>query len=296
MWRSSEEALGCAPVIASEGLSPRSVFLLALCGGAIVAGCALHDWDGYSSGVATVSTEDGGTPDSGTAVIATDSGEAGGLDTYGVVVQADSPIAWYRFEEPIGTTTVTDVAGKYPGKAETTAYFGATGVAGHGVTLDGTGGFDLGDVFDFAGKNSFTLEAWVRSEILSTADQRLMFKRDDGNSGGGYVLYLGGDHTPHFEVAGAGMSSWSNTAIPTTFTHIVVTVAYIDSIGNATLWFNGQRAEYRGFNATEAIPDTPEHYTMGTSLKGTLDEVAIYDKALTDARILAHYLAGSAGQ
>lgn len=263
-------------------------------GGAIVAGCALHDWDGYANGGATVSTEDGGAPDTGSATAAADGGDAGASDPYGAVVQADGPIAWFRFEEPTGAQTAADATGTYTAKAQTTAYFGATGIAGHGVTLDGSGGFDLGDVFDFSGKESFTLEAWVRSELLSTADQRLMFKRDDGNNGGGYVLYLAGDHTPHFEVAGAGMSSWSERAIPTTFTHIVVTVAYVDGIGNAMLWFNGQQSEHAGFDTTDTVPNTPEHYTMGTSLKGTLDEVAIYDKALSDARILEHYLAGSA--
>src|SRR6187402_2770982 len=138
----TEEALASTPVIAWEGLSLRSLFFLATGSCVIIAGCALHDWDGYSSGVATVSTEDGGTPDTGSVV--SGGGDAGALDPYGTTVEADGPIAWFRFEEPIGAQTAADVTGTYAAKAQTTAYFGATGISGHGVTLDGSGGFDLG--------------------------------------------------------------------------------------------------------------------------------------------------------
>ena len=278
-------------------MSLRTVLSFAVAGAAGIAGCALHDWDGYASGVATVSGDDAGKMETGTTT-PSDGGDAGdALDSYGSTVQADAPVAWFRFEESSGATSITDVAKKYTGTVQTAAYFGAAGVAGHAVQLDGSGGFDLGDVFDFAGRSSFTLEAWVKTTSTAQADQRLMFKRDDTNNTGGYVAYLAGDLTPHFEVAGAALSSWNETAIPAgKFTHIVVTVAYVNGTGTATLWANGQQANKKGYYTMDAIPNTTVPLSLGQSIRGTLDEVAFYDKALTDARVLAHYLAGSGGQ
>ena len=169
-------------------MSLRTVLSLAVAAG--IAGCALHDWDGYASGVATVSGDDAGKTETETGTgtgttTPSDGGDAGdALDSYGITVQADAPVAWFRFEGSSGATSITDVAKKYTGTVQTAAYFGAAGVAGHGVQLDGSGGFDLGDVFDFAGRSSFTLEAWVKTTSTAQADQRLMFKRDDNNRGG----------------------------------------------------------------------------------------------------------------
>ena len=219
--------------------------------------------------------------------------DAGKLDPYGQEVTADRPVLWYRFEDAVGSGTVADTAGPRVATVSSgtgVVAFGQPGVAGNGLTLGGGRHLDVGDAFSFAGKSSFTLEAWVKTPGVE-GDQRLFFKRDDG-AGAGYVVYLAGDETPHFELS-AGMSSWSERPVPVdTFVHIAVVVTWRDGTGHAWLYKNGAQAEKGGFETTNAVPTTTVPLVIGDGLEGTIDEVALYDTALPEARILRHYLAG----
>lgn len=218
--------------------------------------------------------------------------DGGTLDSYGQEVAADRPVLWYRFDDAVGATTVADAAGTHHGtiSGNGVAALGQPGVAGNGMTLGGARWLDVGDAFSFAGKSSFTLEAWVKTSG-SDGDQRLFYKRDDGGPGG-YVVYLAGDETPHFECT-AGVSSWSEKAIPIdTFVHIAVVVTWRDGTAHAWLYKNGAQAEKGGFETTNAVPTTTVPLVIGDGVKGTIDEVALYDTALSEARILRHYLAG----
>jgi hypothetical protein len=139
----------------------------------------------------------------------------------------------------------------------------------------------------------FALEVWVRGTTSQLGGQ-LFHKRDESvaNDFKSYVLYQGGDGTPHFEAWGVDLSAWSDDPLPASFAHVVLSVSYATGKGNATLYVNAQPANHGGFDNVIDLADTPQHLVIGRTFLGALDEAAIYGKPLPPDRILAHYRAG----
>ena len=267
--------------------------------------CALPEGSEFSGGRAAgdgapspeIEGGPGSGPPDGTAPDASAALEAGAdaAAAYVAAVVADQPAAYFRFEEASSDNAARDSIGGLEAVAGGQVGFGAAGVVGHAVRLDGQTGFDLGDRFDFAGKVPFAFEAWIAS-VENKSDQWLIHKRDESTPGAlrGYIIYLGGDHTAHFEGWGASLSAWTDAPLPTSFTHVVLSVAYASGVGNATLWINGQRAPNGGYDNTDNLPDTTVPLQLAPSLVGTVDELAIYAHDLPADRVHAHYVAGLA--
>ncbi len=215
---------------------------------------------------------------------------------YVAAVRADAPVSWYRFEEDSGANVARDEIGGHDATLVAGAMgFGAEGIAGRGLASDGTGaGLQIGDVYDFDGTVPFTLELWV-DPTPTTIDQRIVNKRAEGSGPLlGYILYVAGkDHAVNFEGWGVSLAAWSDTPLPARFTHVVVTVAYENGKGNATLWLDAQPQPHSGFDNVDKMPNTKRPLRLLEDFKGRADEVAIYDKALSAARILEHYRAGT---
>jgi hypothetical protein len=267
---------------------------------ALVGACSLTtDLGGLSGGAdpadgasALPSPESGPPLDGATSSDApADTGSAG---AYAAAVLADGPVAYYRFEDSSDSNFAKDEVGAHPANVTAKgATFGGDGVAGHAVTFDGNAALDVGDVFDFAGKQPFSLELWVKA-TTSKRDGQLLHKRDESvaNDFKGCVLYLGGGGEPHFEAWGVDMSAWSDDPLPADFAHVVLVVSYATGKGNATLYVNAQPATHGGFDNVLDLADTPQHLEIGRTFTGLVDEAAIYAKALPPDRILAHYRAG----
>jgi hypothetical protein len=272
-----------------------SLTLLLAFGGA----CAFTDLSGFTTPGSNdgAIAGDGGPLADGAAAPGAEGGsapDASSQSSYASVVLADKPVLYFRFDEDAtAKAVIDDIAGR---KAPTTPHArpGAGGVSGHGLSLDGDGELNVGDVFDFDGKRPFALEAWVRVQPHPGVDQHVFNKRTDPTPDMlGYILYVGEDGSAHFEGWGAELSAWTETPIPTEFTHVVVSVAYDTSQkGNASLWINGQVAPKGGWDNTSPLPNTTAPLLIGPGVIGELDEVAIYDHDLSEARIRAHYTAG----
>ncbi|MDB4937237.1 MAG: Autotransporter adhesin [Labilithrix sp.] len=267
---------------------------------AIGAACTLtSDLDGLSGDEADAAgsidapivTADGEMPPTdGSSSAMPDASDPSTL--YAAIVRADEPVAYYRFEEPSDANAAKDeIAGRSATSTGAGVKFGGAGVRGRGVTFDGDS-LDVGDFFDFSGLQPFTLELWVRGDA-DVGSGILIHKRlEDQGAFESYVFYIGGNRTPHFEVWGVDLSAWSETPLPASFAHVVVAVAYDNGKGNAKMYINAQPASAGGFDNTAAVADTVAHLRFGLAFKGTLDEVAIYDKALPADRIVEHYRAG----
>jgi hypothetical protein len=265
---------------------------------ALVDACSLTtDLGGLSGGVdpadgASASPESGAPLDGATTSDALS--ETGSANAYAAVVLADGPVAYYRFEDPSDSNFAKDEVGAHPANVtQQGVTFGSAGVAGHAVTFDGNAALDVGDAFDFAGRQPFTLELWVQA-TTSKRDGQLLHKRDESvpNDFKGYVVYLGGAGEPHFEAWGVDLSAWSDDPLPPGFAHVVLAVSYASGKGNATLYVNAQPTPHGGFDNVLDLADTPQHLQIGRTFAGLVDEAAIYAKALPPERILAHYRAG----
>jgi hypothetical protein len=224
----------------------------------------------------------------------TDASEAGPSDPYGDAVRADSPVAWYRFEEDALANAAKDSAGNVTAELIGGSMgFGAKGISGRGLAVaGGAGGFTLGySKLAFAGQTSFSLEIWVKP---APGKEHYLFNRRTSVDGSlsGWILYVSPDLTPHFEDWPTPMAAWSDSPIPAGYVHLVVTVTFTGTAGTARLWVNGQPQAKYGGDSNTATPDQATSLKLLTPFAGEADEIAFYDKALTSERILAHYLAG----
>jgi hypothetical protein len=254
------------------------------------------------------STPDGTAPDTSTSTTdgASDaSPDTGGSDSpaeasvdagslYANAVLSDQPIAYLRLGESAGPTAA-DEKKLYHGTYSGAVTFGQPGAllgdGNTGVQLGTSGFVELNDVLDLAG-SVFSIEAWVKPNKLGV-ERGIVTKL--GTTG--YALILTANDKVQLHVNNTGAEAIaSNATVPLgSFTHVVG----VWDAQNAYIYFNGQQVGTVPVSLKP--PDTNAHLGIGCLfsgsnqpfgfLDGTIDEVAIYDKALTQARVQAHYAA-----
>lgn len=250
--------------------------------------------------LSVVATDDAGnvTTSAGTQVTVANSNAptnvAVALDSYDTRVLADGPGGYWRLGETSGTNAADSAQGN-TGTYTGGVTLGEDGVvkiaADNAVKLNGTTGtvsipdnsdnsLDLG--------NSLTLEAWIKLTQLPAAERDVINKGADAYvlrllADGRFALWKGG--------SGGGEIAKSPDPIPLNgYHHIAAT-----KDGNTVhLYFDGD----------EVMPGIVNQFTLqnnGNALylgsqngasryfSGWLDEAAVYDEALTDNEIAAHY-------
>jgi hypothetical protein len=163
------------------------------------------------------------------------------------------------------------------------------------LELAGGQALDCGDLFDFPGRIPYSFELWVRPKA---SDGFMIFdKMVRGASGvpvSGSIFY--------YDPPRLGLERWTssdagnyatqfvddrNASVPAAaFTHVVLTY----DGGNARIFTNGVLL-VTGPGSGADIADTTKAFRWGDGLTGILDELAVYDVALSPARVAAHYAA-----
>ena len=211
---------------------------------------------------------------------------AQGGAAYGAYNPFDDPalVGWWSFEEGSGTTAADSSsygrAGTLTGGVTWT-----TGRFGGGVQLDGTSGYVTVPSFPLT-TDSITMVAWVNgwkgsdwAAIITGQPTRL-------------ELGFGDNNTLHYTWNGDSSTTWSWTGGPVipqdSWAMVAVTIdpakaiayVYTDSTGLSS-----------GTNAIAHISQTFTVLSMGWSfdaryVRGILDEVAVFSRALTEEEIL----------
>jgi hypothetical protein len=233
----------------------------------------------------------------------------GSATTYRDLVLEDRPRLYLRLGEPAGVgAAVNEVAG---GSA---ASYGAVSSAAGAIANDpntaaafGNGSLvTIASLPDFSGQQQFTIEAWVKpssvltnpndyAHLLSSVRFDTIAKRQGyalfiGNSGYGFGIERFVDET--------NVKAIVQAAPPLTrFSHVVGTydgtmlTLYIDGYpgpsSTDTRLLKGASPPLAGFLG--GVSSANRDFT------GVLDEVALYDRALTPERVLAHYTKGTTG-
>lgn len=209
-------------------------------------------------------------------------------------------IAQYHFDES-GGTTAFDSAGTFNGTlAATGASFVPGGISGNAISLDrATGGLvNMGTSFPGFNSGDFSLVSWVKTTDTS-ADAFVLSKHDAGTANG-YILFNntsgGGGATGKATFYGSEstpLSPTSTTTVTDGQWHQIVGVyhtggthsVYVDGspveastasntiVSNTSAFIIGGLGERFANNTPEAL------YT------GLIDEVQVYDQALTDTQI-----------
>ena len=229
--------------------------------------------------------------------------EAGMVGGYPGQVLADAPLAYWRFDELTGTKAA-DSSGHgndatYEGGITLGVPGAIEGDSDTAASFDGATGFvTAGNRFAFAGQTPFSIEAWVSAQMQSTYAG--VASRNDAVGGPpseGYLLFVAPTDGPFgFQrLDGSNVSTAVSVAGPsaTDFTYVVATFDGLELV----VYVNGesQGSQTAAISVAGAVADFVVGAEAGGNdnfLSGSLDEVAVYDHALSTDRVRAHYLAG----
>lgn len=222
------------------------------------------------------------------------------------VVMADAPVSYWRLGEPSGATTAIDARAANNGTytaSPTLAVAGAlTGDTNTAMTLNGTSQYVVvtdSASLDFA-NGGISYECWIKNPAGGGSSRYLMSKGTQAP-----VLLLNGSGNVRFDNLNWASLVRSTNTIPAAdniWHHLVGTKAsgglgwtvYVDGadvtlvtgVMNTT---NGTTVD-TATNLFIGVLDT-----LASWFPGSIDEVAVYNVALTYAQVQAHYNSASAG-
>ena len=200
--------------------------------------------------------------------------------------QARGPVAWYRFDDAQAPGRDASGHGHEAVVADAEVVAGRDG---NGLRLDGSGGLEVAATERLRAAGGFALECRVRFDAV---DQNMNLISKDGE----YVLRVDppgeGGNISFFVNAGGRLEPRVRGRAPRTgeWHHILATW---DGL-HATLWMDGE--QFRRVR-TGAVAPTETPVLIGgpyqwapVGLRGTLDEVKLYDRAIEDGEVmLEHY-------
>lgn len=220
----------------------------------------------------------------------------GAPGTYAETIKCDGPIAYFRFEEANGTF-VDDVNPSQPAVASADVVSVPEGAVERAASFaKGTANAEVGDHFAFAGKVPMSIELWAKSTSgaggAGPGFQSLISKRVPEPQQGYSISIDGQDGRLQFTRASATSQFRHAQALVNleTFRHVVGTFDGTTSI----LYVDGEVMDVNDKAGELALPATSESFRIGggetsSNFEGVLDELALYDKALTPTQVKAHF-------
>jgi len=256
------------------------------------------------------------------------------ISRYAAVVVADGPTAYWRLDEPTGSTNATDAVGSFDGtyttNSGTFAYDAATGIpheTNGALGISGGAVVTIPYSIEINPTGAFSVDGWFNAASVSTGgnDYRIPFSSISnpyGQGPTGWLVYqTGGNNWSWWPYNGnyGGIQLTDNDQVVanqwyhlglvydgTTFTFYVNGVAKASSTdagfvqnGNVPAGF---AANY-SYNYT-VTPGLPSYNGLGSAdmvlgwrsdsgfnpFSGIIDDVAVYNKALTAQQIQNHFL------
>lgn len=219
---------------------------------------------------------------------------------YSETVLADTPVAYWRLGEPSGTTAADEVA-SFDGTYTNTPTLGVAGAldgdADTAITLAAASSEHV-EVAHAAGINpsgDITVECWVK--FTSTATMVLVAKYGGPTDAKGWLLLADGGGVQFDGRTALGyLSSGPSGAINDGEWHQVVgrRIGAVFSIAVDGVPVNGETESAQAIDTTRVlrIGRNTDPLDETAYFDGSIDEVSLYDYALTEDRILAHYCVG----
>jgi hypothetical protein len=211
-------------------------------------------------------------------------------------------VAAYAFSEGAGTT-VTDASGKGHTGTISGATWTATGKYGKALSFNGSTSFvDLGNAADFQVTGSMTWSAWIFATANPADDGQIVSK----SSGPGWQLKTSPDTGPHtfgvgISADGSSLTQRYSTTVRQLNTWYHVTGVYDAAARTLNIYVNGVldngvllgTVPASQYNATQNV--NIGRRTGGYYFQGTIDELRIYNRALSQAEIQADMNAAIVG-
>ena len=221
--------------------------------------------------------------------------------SYQEVVLDDQPVAYWRLDETTSITAVDSSGNGFNGTYRNGVTQGVSGISGTAGEFDGNNdAVDVGIIapgseLDISNK-SFTVEAWVKPDELKEQSYLGIHPSNNRNDGNGDSLYFRvsskgsvrfGDFPKDLETPG-------NIIEPDTWYHIVA--SYDQDSNTNTIFVDGREVISNNQGAFES---KNPRVLIGAwrnigdqAFNGVIDEVAVYDEALSRESITSHFLRG----
>lgn len=278
-----------------------------------VAACSLAtSFDGLSKRGSDTVTEGGlaqdaaDIADAAVPILVDASSETGGgtadadasTTTYTSAVRADGPLAYFRLDEPTGATA-EDSVGMTNGSFQGTATRGVAGAVGDGnaaTSFDGSGTrLNLNDVFPNGGTTAFSIELWAKPAVVNSSARWLVQRNSLTGISNGYDLYFSSNFLLFSRTSNGTEEGFVSTMAPAMgqWMHLVTTYdgaqtnLYVNGVSVGSHASSGPI----GTGSVGALVFGDVAQSQFFKYQGALDEIAIYDKALPAARVIAHYKA-----
>ncbi len=239
--------------------------------------------------------------------VTTGAGSAGGGsgDGYAAVVMSDEPLSYWRLAEPAGALIANnEVLGGPVGEYSSSVVLQAPGMlTGNGAArfVDGQSRVTFGYVYSFPDKASFSIELWVWPNAITSTSRRMASKEEccDDPNRNGIALSISSKSVLLQRIRNSSFQGAGNSAVLTLqqYAHIVGT--YDGPSEQICLYVDGALNDCGGSSASLFATALP--FTLGNlsgkaaTFNGILDEVAIYDYALTAQQVATHYAASGLG-
>lgn len=234
------------------------------------------------------------------------------MDPYADAVLADGPVLYLRLAETSATGVFDEVSqsvvGAYAAAGVTFGTQGIPGASSSAVTFSG-GRALVSDVssLDFVGLVACSLEVWINAtpDAMPMDYYGRILAKEEYNGGtnrqGYNVLYERSNFNPNgsliterWNVGGAGANVAPFKMKEGAWHHVVSTFdgtalrLYLDG---ALVAQNGTLVALMNLGDPLAIGSLPN---TGSPFLGAIDEVAIYDHALTPTAVQTHHMVGAA--
>jgi hypothetical protein len=218
--------------------------------------------------------------------------------TYEDEVLADDPVIFIRLGEAGGATTAADSSGNgrdgtYVGGVVPGQTGALRGDDDSAAQFDGSTGYvSVPDATALHVADTFTVEYWIRFTSLAGSSTSDVISKGVGELLSRHVI-VGGVANIQLVKRGSGALVTATATIADTNWHHVV-----QTKSGATVVQYLDGAVVTGTVTNQTMGTTTDALNLGrlatgNYLNGTLDEVAVYPTALSAARILAHYTAGT---
>ena len=225
---------------------------------------------------------------------------------YQTEIMGDGPVSYWRFGEASGTSTA-DLTGLADGTLSGTAALGADGLltGDPNLALDANGsagvacGTHTPHSIDTTGE--LTVESWV--SVPATAAVQMIVARDDAGAGGTSEWFMAIDASARlwvviYNTGGTGALNVTSSALSTGTTyHLAFTWdgttlrLYVNGTEDGT--DNTVSGTIQGHDGSTVTRIGYRGTSPNRPLTGTIDETAIYPRALDASEIAAHYTQGT---
>jgi len=204
-------------------------------------------------------------------------------------------VGLWHFDERTGSTVYDESAQGNNGTANAT--WSSTGKSGSAITGFNTTNFiQLPNSTSLDILGSLTVEAWVNGTAWS--DQNIIVSRGGGGvSNTQYLLSVQSGGVVFYSSNGTHLFSATGGAVnANTWNHLVGVLdnktlkVYINGVKGTDSTFTGTQTHYQTKGPRIGIYADTGNYPFN----GSIDEVAIYNRSLNGAEVLAHYQAGRA--